>query len=151
MRLSDGRSIMEVLLELVRRTFDFKGRSRRSDGWIWLGLELAFNASFALSLWNAPDRYWVAYDAIYLVLILPVIGWTVRRLHDVNLAGWWAVPVILGYFWSFVEWSSDAWATIALVVVAIIVFLPLLIPPDAGPNRFGPDPRKLVSDDFRKS
>ncbi|RIV89138.1 DUF805 domain-containing protein [Aurantiacibacter zhengii] len=137
MKLSDGRTVIEVLVELVRQSFKFSGRSRRTDGWLWLGAEFLLGLSCAFVFWKAPVEQYIT-DAIYVVFMVPMIGWTVRRVHDCNLSGLWALPVFFGYFWSFFVWPMEPWM---LIVFTILTILPLLVTPDHGPNRFGSDPR----------
>jgi uncharacterized membrane protein YhaH (DUF805 family) len=80
--------------------------------------------------------YWVQYQAdnegyailimvpLLLFISLLVVIQTVKRLHDTNLAGWWwlllLVPVVGNLFGAGIP----------------------LVDGTAGPNRFGPDPKK---------
>ena len=62
-----------------------------------------------------------------VVAVLVVLGWfsfatTVRRLHDLDLSGWWYLAAVMPIF-----------GFIPLVVLAFW--------PAADDNRYGPDPR----------
>ena len=87
---NDPRSIWQVLKELIRRSFDFQGRSRRSDGWLWLAAELLIALLTGKLLYERALTSEVAfhsYEAIHIVILIPVIGWTIRRLHDIEVGG----------------------------------------------------------------
>ncbi|MBI1379419.1 MAG: DUF805 domain-containing protein [Frankiales bacterium] len=54
-----------------------------------------------------------------LVLLVPSVAVTVRRLHDSDRTGWWAVLLLVP-------------------LVAVVVFLLCLLPGNDTANRFGP-------------
>jgi uncharacterized membrane protein YhaH (DUF805 family) len=56
-----------------------------------------------------------------LVLLIPAIAITVRRLHDTERSGWWAL-------------------LLPVPLLALIVFLFCLLPGNAGKNKYGEPP-----------
>jgi uncharacterized membrane protein YhaH (DUF805 family) len=60
--------------------------------------------------------------ALLLLALWPSIIMQIKRLHDVNASGWWALLSLVPYL-NLLTW---------------LVFG--LIPGTPGPNRFGPDP-----------
>src|SRR5579871_3157108 len=78
---------------LINKYIGFDGRASRSEFW-WFALFnfiiLTIAALINLNLSNL----------IVLVLLLPSIGVTVRRLHDDDMSGWWIllnlIPIIGG-------------------------------------------------------
>ena len=73
-------------LELgYRRAPDFRGRSRRSEYWWWV----LFTTSINILLGWIP----IIGILITLLLLIPTISLTTRRLHDINLSGWWQAPI----------------------------------------------------------
>ena len=76
------------------------------------------------------------WPVLFMILVIfwPTTAVCVKRLHDLNLSGWWMLSVLAVPFIS---------GTIHVSVV-IIALLPVaalsLIPGSRGDNRFGPDP-----------
>ena len=113
----------------LRRSLWIAGRSSRLEWWVIEGLVLAAYATWDsanhLLARHAGIEDWMVRAAIMLPLFALVfwinVASSVRRLHDRNRSGWWAllyaVP-LLGQLWQFIECG----------------FLP---PRDAG-NRFDP-------------
>lgn len=60
------------------------------------------------------------------MLIVPALALQVRRLHDLNLSGWWLLLALLPYLGQ------------AALLVA------LCLPGTRGDNRFGADPRQQM-------
>lgn len=142
---------MNWMLMPFRRYFEFSGRSRRMEYWMFallmtvvygVGLALmfagGFDAMYMVSMSGAvpfsPEPVFFVGAAIVglfgLVSFIPAIAVTVRRLHDRDLSGWWYLGVIVASMIPFVGWI----ASIALLVVMCLAGTP-------GANRFGPDPK----------
>ncbi|MCH9276140.1 DUF805 domain-containing protein [Bifidobacterium amazonense] len=88
-----------------RKSFVFHGRASRGEYW-WaqlfnwlLDLVLIATVTFATWSWNLPVDDGtaggmladVAGYGVQLVLFIPNLSLTMRRLHDANLRGWWSV------------------------------------------------------------
>ena len=65
---------------------------------------------------------WI-YTVVALLLVIPSIAVTIRRLHDTGRSGWW--------------WFLSLLCGIG----AIILFIFCLIEGTRGPNEYGPDPK----------
>ncbi len=91
----------------------FKGRARRAEFW-WFQLfllivstVLSFAFTFSMlaqrsAFLNDPmtmftSPAYIVLVIISLVLLLPDLGVTIRRLHDTGRSGWWVVPPIVFY------------------------------------------------------
>lgn len=80
-----------------------------------------------------------------IFLIVPTLSLFVRRLHDLNLSGWWlllwplfAIPVMA---FGFVSVELSILMNVVVVLFSIVFDLLLMcIRGTTGPNRFGPDP-----------
>jgi uncharacterized membrane protein YhaH (DUF805 family) len=107
-----------------RNYVGFSGRAARSEFWYWFLFGVVISVVVALiDSVIAPDSdYGILAVLVALVLFLPGLAVTVRRLHDLDRSGWF----ILLYF------------------VPVIGFVVLLVwfcrRGTIGPNRFGPDP-----------
>ncbi len=64
-----------------------------------------------------------AYSIVALLLFIPSIAVTIRRLHDTGRSGWW--------------WFLSLLCGIG----AIILFVFCLLEGTSGPNEYGPDPK----------
>jgi uncharacterized membrane protein YhaH (DUF805 family) len=103
---------------------DFTGRARRSEYWYWVLFNLgAAIAARGLDFAVFRDSGLHPTASIYgLVVLLPGIAVTVRRLHDTDYSGWWLLLGLVPLFG------------------AIILLMWLINAGTAGANRFGPDP-----------
>ena len=71
--------------------------------------------------------YFLPLMAYALISLLPSIAVAVRRLHDMNLSGWWYLLLLV--------------ISRVPAVGSIAGLLMFLIPGTASDNRFGPNPR----------
>ena len=132
---------MEYLQWMIlpyRRYFDFSGRSRRKEYWMFtlfnilvsIAIDLAFGsptyerAGFYVGFSTELSGIGGTLQNIFgLVSFIPGLAVAVRRLHDQDRSGWLLLLVfipILGWF-------------------ALLVFM--LLDGTRGRNRFGPDPK----------
>lgn len=142
---------MEWMLLPLRRYFDFNGRSRRREYWMFallnvivLGVLMLLAVLAGVPVAALGDAAAVAGTigmglsavigllvlAWVLAIIIPSIAVTIRRLHDRDLSGWWYLGAIVASMIPII----GLLASIALLVL-------LLLPGTPGPNRFGPDPK----------
>lgn len=127
----------EAVKTCLSKYIDFSGRARRSEFW-WFYLFLVIVSAIAGGIdyalgWQTVSEYgtsevvwspgWVQ-SLTSLLLILPWISVTVRRLHDRDATGWW--------------W----WLNVLCCIGPIIMFFAFYIQPGTpGPNKYGPDPK----------
>jgi len=151
---------------MIRLLFGFAGRTNRAR---YLVVQLALLALWGLVWFKSPLRFsseWQALLfnwAVNITMVWIDAATTVKRLHDRNRSGWWAVAIIVVNRLSFVYYGllfgnyfgadiSTA-AELLLVMLAvglsllqtgIVIELVFMIGTD-GPNRFGPDPTRTVA------
>jgi uncharacterized membrane protein YhaH (DUF805 family) len=101
---------------LTENYVNFHGRAQRSEFW-WFAL-FAFVASVLLGAISD-----VLGGLFGLVVLLPGIAVALRRLHDVDLSGWWYLLVLIPVLGSL-----------------ILIFAFFIHRGTDGVNRFGPDP-----------
>jgi uncharacterized membrane protein YhaH (DUF805 family) len=111
-----------------RKYATFSGRARRAEYW-WYTL---FNAviylaliAFGFLLGNSDGSnavLGILVAVFILVVFLPTLAVTSRRLHDAGLSGWWQ---LLGI--------------IPLGGFAVLIMT--LLDSNNGPNKYGPEPR----------
>ena len=93
--------IIEAIKHAVIRVFDYRSRATRSEFWwfalafiVWIILaavvdEVVFKSGEQYSvLYNISGFFWTAIYIVGLVCLLPLM---VRRLHDINMSGFWVL------------------------------------------------------------
>ena len=86
---------------------DFKGRSQRKEYWMFLLFNFVVAVILAAVFGDGGDDATPLPFVAYQVLILvPSLAVSVRRLHDIGKSGWWLLlnivpligPLVLLYF-----------------------------------------------------
>lgn len=100
---------------------DFKGRATRKQFWMFFLFN--FIVTFVLAALGEMDNtvgllFTILYALYGLAVLLPNLGLSVRRLHDVNRSGWW----LLIYLVPFVGW--------------LVLFIFFVLPSNNTNNRF---------------
>jgi uncharacterized membrane protein YhaH (DUF805 family) len=113
---------------VLRKYAVFRGRARREEYWYYLlYFVIGYGAVLLLDVATGTfdfesQRGWLG--RLYLVVLaLPTLAVSVRRLHDTGRSGWW-LPV-----------------GVVPVIGQILVLFFLVQDGDAGHNRCGPDPK----------
>lgn len=147
---------MNWMILPLKRYAEFSGRSRRMEYWMFtllniiVMLVLAFIAFGGIGLADLADPasdemliagltggFGLLILLYFLVILIPSIAVTVRRLHDRDMSGWWYLGFFVGGLLPFVGF---------LFSIALLVLM--LLPGTTGPNRFGEDPKGGVSADI---
>jgi len=113
--------------EAIRSGFNnyvgFSGRASRSEYWYWV--LFAILAGLTTGILDAaifPDLTVSPLNLIAgLILLLPGIAVSVRRLHDTDRTGWWLLLYLS-------------------IIGGIVLIIFFCLRGTSGPNRFGPDP-----------
>lgn len=141
----------EAISTGFKKYFTFRGRARRSEYWWWALF------SFLMGLLALiPILGWI----IGLVMIIPSLAMSVRRLHDVGHTGWWLLAptgfsllggILLGTgaVVGFGGHSSGGGITAVIgVVVALCAFVSFIMifvwsffDSKPEPNKYGPSPK----------
>ena len=154
---------IEAVSSVFRNYVNFNGRAQRSEFW-WFVL-FSFISQAILNLIPIVGPIYI------LVLFLPSLAVTARRLHDTNRTSWWMllylIP-ILGFIVLFflfiallgisvlnqwqtneVEWGILGISFLIWIVFSVVAWIVLLVfqimPGTVGPNRYGPDPLQRAS------
>jgi len=112
-----------------QRATDFSGRSRRKEYWffnLFNGIVAVFLILFAVpfSAHEKPSMLPLGCLFVYsLVIVVPGLSVTIRRLHDIGKSGWW-------YFIAFVP-----------LVGGLILFVFTLLDSEPYANQWGLDPK----------
>jgi uncharacterized membrane protein YhaH (DUF805 family) len=128
---------------------DFAGRALRREFWsffvLFAGAQLLGHYLDSLNTPVVPVAAGMGMIelVISLVLLLPFVAVGVRRLHDTGRGGWWMLLLYLPYLSGVAAMGNEQLGLLCaggLVVGAFALFALLLLPGEAGANRFGNDP-----------
>ncbi len=132
---------MDYMLMPLRRYADFIGRSRRKEYWMFTLFIILMYVAFAILATLAgassmhvtdgqapsvPIGVWIVgalFVLMVLAIFIPALAVQVRRFHDQDKSGWFALLGLIPY------------------IGGIIVFVFMCIEGTKGPNRFGDDPK----------
>jgi uncharacterized membrane protein YhaH (DUF805 family) len=137
---------MEWMLLPYKRYFDFSGRSRRKEYWMFvlLNIIVAVLASAlifsevpmteeAITAYEGQSPGTMFYVGVGILLIfglftfIPSLAVQIRRFHDQDKSGWFILLGLIPY------------------IGGIIVLVFMCLEGTKGPNRFGPDPKDPAS------
>lgn len=131
--------LITAVVACLRKTVDFRGRARRSEFWCFAAfwVAAAVVCTYAVNMPDGPAPASTYVRAVLttpamlvpLTLLVPLAAVAVRRMHDVNLSGWWLLSIGIPL------------PVIDAVVVGAQVFC-FARRGTPGDNRYGPDPRR---------
>lgn len=108
----------ESIQHVLQNYATFNGRALRSEYWFWILFVTL--SGMVIGVIGAVIGFPLLGNLYSLALFVPSLAVTVRRLHDRNKSGWWALfgylPII-GWIWLFIQTVKQG---------------------DEGTNRFGP-------------
>ncbi len=101
---------MNYFLQALKQYVDFTGRTARKDFWMFILIYSIASISidfviYILGFADTNGGNLVGY-IFYLILFLPLLSISVRRLHDANFSGWWVLLPFISFFMSMVKGSS---------------------------------------------
>jgi uncharacterized membrane protein YhaH (DUF805 family) len=112
-----------------QRATEFSGRSRRKEYWyfnLFNGIVVIFIALFAVAFSDQGKPAMVPFGlmGVYSVVVfVPSLAVTIRRLHDTGRSGWW-------YFIAFVP-----------LIGGIVLLIFTVLDSDPDRNEYGPNPK----------
>lgn len=145
----------QALWTCLRKTFVYSGRARRPEFWWFFAFSLFLDRILAL-LGVRLGGVIPLQDVAALALLLPILSVSVRRLHDVDLPGWWialhaglvVALTLVTQVWLAQGAPETLLSTIggyaliaAVAVVSLWLLWNFLRPSMDGPNRYGDAPR----------
>jgi uncharacterized membrane protein YhaH (DUF805 family) len=155
---------MDWMLMPYRRYFDFSGRSRRKEFWMFflfmflvmfvlaivmmltvgagLGAMMQGGASPGMAMAGGMGFVGVLLLLFVLGSFIPSLAVQVRRLHDLNQTGWLLLGVVIVL--AILNMIPRVGPILyALGYIAWLVYLAM--PGTPGPNKYGADPKDPTS------
>ena len=156
-RHAPARGPFEAVAVCLLKFLDFGGRASRSEYWFFVLFQMLAGLAAALvdvryfGVDMSEDRTGPVGSAVGLVLFLPLMAVSWRRLHDIGRSGWWIggfwlvlVGALLLVFSSAASGQSLGTALQVMIglgvgslVYGLIMLVFLCTRGDPGPNRYG--------------
>lgn len=115
--INSGNVFMKYYVGVLKKYVTFEGRASRSEFWYFM--LFSFLISLVLGTISAG-----ALSLLYsLAVLLPSTAVLVRRLHDTNRSGWWALLGLIP------------------IIGAIVLIIFCVLDSQSGENQFGPNPK----------
>lgn len=119
--------------------FSYQGRFRRRDFWLYSVFLWLISSAFATLFWDRGysmvSMWFYNFDGVdvvsfiaWLVVLYATFAVQVKRWHDRNKSGWWALITLfpgLGWLWVLIECG--------------------LLEGTRADNRFGVNPKHIIS------
>lgn len=121
---------MDWYLMAWQKYFDFSGRSRRKEYWLFflfnLGIGIALlGADLLTGLYSKSAGMGLLGGLYSLATLIPNLSITVRRLHDIGRSGWWFFILLVPF------------------IGAIVLLVFMLLDSEEGSNDYGPNPKLI--------
>jgi len=127
---------MKYFIEALKKYTVFKGRASRKEFWYFLLFYVILGIALLIATFipfiNEPSNnnlfslIILPIMMIYIsIFFFPLLTVTTRRLHDINLSGWW-------FFLNFIAWIGP-----------IILLVLLALPSAKKENKYGPSPKGI--------
>lgn len=138
------------MLAAYTKPHKFTGRSTRTEllGYLIVSWVLATATNWVVMALGATNIMSIdvgiaSVGLAFLVWWLPLPALAIRRMHDQDKVGWWALLLLLPTLISWLGGKEALGITGRLVLQAIYLggLVLLFWKPTDGPNRYGPDPR----------
>ena len=143
---------MKYYIEVLKKYAKFEGRARRKEYWMFILFDFIFAIAAAVldEILGSEPVISIVYG---LVLILPTLAVTVRRLHDTNRSGWWillfVIPLITMFFFVFLSLGSLFFdfefllglSFIILIIGWTVLLVFTLLDSNARKNWYGKNPK----------
>jgi uncharacterized membrane protein YhaH (DUF805 family) len=120
---------MNWYLKVINQYFDFSGRARRKEYWMFMLFSIIISWTLAIIDIVFGTYIFSIISTIYSLLIfIPSLAVLLRRLHDSGNSGWYLFLLLiplLGWIW--------------LLVL-------LCLESEPGPNKWGENPKGIGND-----
>lgn len=119
---------MKWFIKVVKNFAVFKGRASRREYWMFILFFILFSLVLAfidglIGTFDPVSGFGLFSGLFALLMLLPNIAVTVRRLHDTGRSGLWAIAFVIP-------------------ILNLVLFIFMLLPSSYGDNKYGPDPHE---------
>jgi uncharacterized membrane protein YhaH (DUF805 family) len=110
---------MKWYLDVLKNYAEFDGRAGREEYWYFT----LINVIISISLIVTNTWAWIIYS---LLVIIPTLSVTVRRLHDTDRNGWWILLALIP-------------------VLGIVILYLMALDSKPGQNQYGFNPKDVIA------
>jgi uncharacterized membrane protein YhaH (DUF805 family) len=110
---------MNWYFDVLKNYAVFDGRAGREEYWQFT----LPNIIISICLYFTLNDLWAIYT---VVVLIPSVAVSIRRLHDIDRSGWWLLIVIVPFF------------------VIVLLFM-MLLDGKSGENRYGFNPKDVIA------
>ena len=115
-------SFIDAVGTFFEKYFHFSGRAPRSEYWYFILFQIILAVIAVIVDMGVLGGSGFALLALVLILMVPNVTVTVRRLHDIGITGW--------------VW----WVQFVPIVGGLILFVLMLVPSQSVSNKYGDNP-----------
>jgi uncharacterized membrane protein YhaH (DUF805 family) len=120
-----GNVFQEYFINVITRKYAvFQGRARRKEYWFFSLFYTLISIVLSILAQNS-EVVSVVLLLYYLAAILPGMGLTCRRLHDIGRSGWWMLVILIP------------------IVGTIVLLVWMCLDSQQGGNQYGPNPKGI--------
>lgn len=121
---------MNWYLKVLKEHYlDFNSRARRTEFWMFTLINILISWGLSLLDLAAGTTFFTLISSIYSLLVfIPSIAVSVRRLHDIGKSGWYYLLVLLpiiGWIWLIILFATEG---------------------ENKPNKWGENPKGIGND-----
>ncbi|WP_430510170.1 DUF805 domain-containing protein [Gottfriedia solisilvae] len=144
---------MKWYFQALKNTFNFKGRARRKEYWMFRLVDFLFLISFFITGFlvageKIPEVVGVIPKIYDVLIFIPYLSVSVRRLHDIGKTGWWVLMLVPSkcslYMGIDVSSRTMTFVSITMLVTSligiIILFMFACKDSQKGENKYGFNP-----------
>jgi len=123
---------MDWYIQVIKKYAVFSGRARRKEYWFFVLFNILISIALSmvdvmLGTANADTGTGLLGGIYSLAVLIPSIAVLVRRLHDTDRTGWWALIGLI----PIIGW--------------IVLFVFLVQDSRPGQNQYGPNPKEVAA------
>ena len=121
---------MELMFQPFKKYFQFSGRARRKEYWLFMLFYILVYLIGMLLYSNSlnPNEVFVFVFLLFMAgIIIPIYTVTARRLHDIDRTAWWVL----------IYWIPFGF---------LIIFILCCQEGTKGENQYGPDPKGFTEE-----
>ena len=78
---------------IFKNYFNFSGRATRKEFGIFFAFSFVVMSAFQFTTYPID----IAFGLVWLLVLIPMVSITVRRIHDLRRSGWWALMLLIPF------------------------------------------------------
>ena len=118
---------MDYYVSVLKKYAVFEGRARRKEYWMFCLFNFIVSVILSIVSPFIGDKYGMVGVLYMLAVLIPAIGVSIRRMHDIGKSGWWILI-------SLIPIAGPIWALVLLCTDS-----------NPGQNMYGPNPKDAVA------